>query len=147
MGTRWDPLAAGVLRLPSGRLVRGRGLSRPLPSGLLPDWGAYLFGEPPPSVGWESIWVRWPDFGLPDDNSEFAAAVRELWDRSIRERVEVACYGGHGRTGTALACAAILDGVPADSAVAYVREHYDQGAVETEAQADYVLRFDSMSRD
>jgi len=32
--------------------------------------------------------------------------------------------GGRGRTGTALACIAILDGVPARQAARYVREHY-----------------------
>src|SRR6185437_11291659 len=35
-----------------------------------------------------------------------------------------ACLGGRGRTGTALARIAILDGVPARQAVRYVREHY-----------------------
>ena len=38
---------AGVLRLPSGRLVRGRGLSRPLPEGPAPAFGLYLLGRDP----------------------------------------------------------------------------------------------------
>ena len=38
---------------------------------------------------------------------------------------------GRGRTGTAVACLAILDGVPSSMAVAFVREHYHPGAVET----------------
>lgn len=50
---------------------------------------------------------------------------------AVEERVEIACAGGRGRTGTALACLAALDGVPACEAVAYVREHYDPRAVET----------------
>ena len=29
--TAWDPAADGVVALPSGRLVRGRSLGRPLP--------------------------------------------------------------------------------------------------------------------
>jgi len=45
-------------------------------------------------------------------------------DRAVGERVEVACLGGRGRASTALACIAILDGVPARQAVRYVREHY-----------------------
>jgi protein-tyrosine phosphatase len=40
-------------------------------------------------------------------------------------RVEVACGGGKGRTGTALACIAQLGGVPAGDARAWVRAHYD----------------------
>ncbi len=59
------------------------------------------------------------------------------------ERVELACGRGCGRTGTALACMAILDGVPPPEAVAYVREHYDQRAVETPWQRRYVTRFPS----
>ncbi|WP_241249024.1 protein-tyrosine phosphatase family protein [Agrococcus sp. KRD186] len=55
--------------------------------------------------------------------------------------MEVACVGGRGRTGTALACIAILDGVPAGSAVAFVREHYHPRAVETLWQRRYVHRF------
>ena len=57
------------------------------------------------------------------------------------ERVEIACSGGHGRTGTALACLAVLDGVPSHQAVAYVREHYAPRAVETPWQRRFVSRF------
>jgi len=45
----------------------------------------------------------------------------ELWRRAETERVEVACTGGRGRTGTALACMAVLDGVPATDAGASSR--------------------------
>jgi protein-tyrosine phosphatase len=59
----------------------------------------------------------------------------------VAERVEIACAGGHGRTGTALACLAILDGVPGTEAVAFVREHYYSHAVETPGQRRYVSRW------
>lgn len=59
----------------------------------------------------------------------------------MAERVEIACEGGHGPTGTALACLAVLDGVPNREAVAYVREHYSPRAVETPWQRRCVLRF------
>jgi len=52
--------------------------------------------------------------------------------------VEVACSGGRGRTGTTLACLAVLDGVPAIDAVRYVRQHYHPRAVETPWQRRYV---------
>jgi len=67
-------------------------------------------------------------------------ALREAWHRVTNERVELAC-GGRGRTSTALACPAVLDGVPAAEAVAYVREHYDLRALETPWQRRYVARF------
>ena len=141
MGETWDPAAPGVLRLPSGRLVRGRSLRRPLPAGAVPEFGVYLLGAEPPPVQWESRWLRWPDFGLPADRDAAARALDEIWRRAAEERVEVACAGGRGRTGTALACLAVLDGLPAEKAVAFVRAHYDRHAVETLWQRRYVARF------
>ena len=138
---RWEPGDAGVLRLPSGRLIRGRGLRRPLPSGPVPTFGVYLLGEEPPEFGWTSAWIRWPDFRLPPDPGYAAGVLRDAWGRSEGERVEIACGGGRGRTGTALACIAILDGVPAAGAVAFVREHYHPRAVETPWQRRFVRGF------
>ena len=137
----WDPTGPGILALPSGRLVRGRGLRRPLPPGPVPEFGVYLLGAEPAPVAWESRWLRWPDFRLPADRALAEKLLGEAWERAADERVEVACGGGKGRTGTALACLAVLDGVPADQAVAYVRRHYDPKAVETGGQRRYVAGF------
>jgi protein-tyrosine phosphatase len=137
----WDSAANGVLRLPSGRLVRGRGLRRPLPPGPTPTFALYLLGAEPPPVEWEARWLRWPDFGLPADPAATRQALEEAWTKAETERVEVACAGGQGRTGTALACLAILDGVPSKEAVSYVREHYLARAVETPWQRRFVARF------
>jgi protein-tyrosine phosphatase len=140
----WSPYAPGVLRLPSGRLVRGRGLRRPAPDRpepTPPEFGVYLLSNPPAPLDWESRWIRWPDFWLPTDRDAAEEALREAWKRAAKERVEVACPGGRGRTGTALACLAVLDGVPPQQAVAYVRRQYDRRAVETPWQRRYVTRF------
>lgn len=141
MTETWTSTGTGVLRLPSGRTVRGRGLRRPLPPGQTPDYAVYLLGRQPPEVPWEARWLRWPDFRLPSSRAEAAAVLGEAWERAGDERVEFACLGGRGRTGTALACLAVLDGVPPDRAVRYVREHYDPHAVETPWQRRYVRRF------
>jgi protein-tyrosine phosphatase len=141
MAELWDPSAPGVLRLPSGRLVRGRGLRYPLPDGARPELGVYLLRRQPPALPWESRWIRWPDFGLPADEAEVLPALTEAWRRAAAERVELACDGGRGRTGTALACLAILDGVPNSGAVAFVRKHYHRHAVETPWQRRYVVRW------
>ncbi|MEU7282569.1 protein-tyrosine phosphatase family protein [Streptomyces sp. NPDC045431] len=141
MTETWNANDPGVLRLPSGRLVRGRGLRKPLPAGPTPTYAVYLLGKQPPEVPWETRWLRWPDFRLPGDRPQAAAVLREAWKRAADERVEIACGGGRGRTGTALACLAVLDGVPADEAVEYVRRHYDRHAVETPWQKRYVRRF------
>jgi protein-tyrosine phosphatase len=141
VGMGWHCDDPGVLALPSGRLVRGRGLRRPLPDGPVPDFGVYLLGSPPPETPWESRWLRWPDFRLPADRELAAATLREVWERAGTQRVEVACGGGRGRTGTALACLAVLDGVPPGEAVAFVRAGYDRRAVETPWQRRYVRSF------
>src|SRR5690242_617081 len=137
----WAAGAPGVVRLPSGRLVRGRGLRRPLPAGPTPGFAVHLVGRRPPAVPWESRWVRWPDFRLPTDAGQLRAALVEALDRAGTGRVELACGGGRGRTGTALACLAVLDGVPADEAVGWVRQRYDRRAVETRGQDRFVRGF------
>ena len=142
----WDVAGAGVLRLPSGRLVRGRGLRRPLPPGPEPTFAVYLRNKPPPAVAWQARWVRWPDFWLPRDQAHARDVLREAWERALNERVEIACPGGRGRTGTALACLAIIDGLPPEQAVAFVRQHYDPHAVETPWQKRYAAHFPTPRR-
>lgn len=137
----WSASDPGVMVLPSGRLLRGRGLRQPMPNGLAPDFGIYLLSRQPQPMPWATRWVRWPDFRLPADRDDAQDALAEAWRRAAIERVEVACGGGRGRTGAALACMAVLDGVPAAEAVPYVRKHYDPRAVETPWQRRYVARF------
>ncbi|MFD4179192.1 protein-tyrosine phosphatase family protein [Streptomyces anulatus] len=137
----WNAADPAVLALPSGRLVRGRGLRNPVPTGPEPDFAVYLLGRTPPPVAWESRWLRWPDFRLPADRAAARDLLEEVWERAAGARVEVACGGGMGRTGTALACLAVLDGVPADEAVAFVRDGYHPRAVETPWQRRYVRNF------
>jgi protein-tyrosine phosphatase len=112
-----------------------------MPDGATPTFGLYLLGEEPPATAWPGRWIRWPDFRLPTDRADARDALVEAWRQSETERVEVACHGGRGRTGTALACLAVLDGVPASAAVEFVRAHYDAKAVETPWQRKYVERF------
>ena len=141
MDLTWDATTPGVLILPSGRLVRGRGLRGPVRAGAQPELGLYLLGHAPAPMPWDTWWVRWPDFRLPVDAGVAQEALREVWRRAGQERVEVACRGGRGRTGTALACLAVLDGVPPGAAVAFVRRHYDARAVELPWQRRFVARF------
>ena len=137
----WVPGHRGVVALPSGRLVRGRALRRPLPEGAAPEFGLYLRMRPPDGMPWPSRWLCWGDFRLPSDRSGAQDALRDVWERAEHQRVEVACDGGHGRTGTALACLAVLEGVPAHEALAWTRLHYDRRAVETPWQRRYVEQF------
>jgi hypothetical protein len=127
----WPDSTRGLLELPSGLRVRGRGIRRPMPPGPAPEFGVYLLGGPPPPVAWESRWVPWPDMWLPRRPSQLRDVLAEIHERAGTERVEVACAGGRGRTGTTLACLAVMDGIPRRQAVTYVRRHYDKHAVET----------------
>lgn len=103
----------------------------------------YLLGKQPPVVEWDARWVRWPDFRLPSDDGEARDALVEVLARSGDERVEIACGGGRGRTGTALACLAILDGIAPSEAVAFIRANYHRKAVETPWQKRYVRRWNN----
>ncbi len=135
---RW-PDGPGVVELPDGRRVRGRGLRKPLPAGEVPTFGLYLTGRDPGPFAWEHRWVQWPDFRTPTSSSDAVSALRGAYDRCETERVEIFCGGGVGRTGTALAVIAILAGVPRTDAVAWVRREYDKHAVETPWQRRWVL--------
>lgn len=132
----WE-LGDGVVELPDGRRVRGRAVRRHA-GGPDPEYGVYLLGSDPMLTGWPYRWVRWPDFGLPRDRDDALVALREAHRRAASERVEVACLGGIGRTGTALAVLAILSGVAPGDAVAWVRTHYHRHAVETPAQRRWI---------
>jgi hypothetical protein len=135
-------LGPGVVELPDGARLRGRGLRTGVPPDPAPEWALYLRGRRPGEVRWPSRWLRWPDFWVPLSAEEARSAFEEAHRRAAAgQRVEVACGGGVGRTGTALACIAQLGGVPADDAIAWVRKHYDARAVETPWQRRWVRRF------
>lgn len=120
----------GVVELPGGARVRGR---RPGAPASPADRAVVLGSGPLPP--WPARRVRWPDFWVPLDRDDILAALTEALDRArAGERVEAACRGGVGRTGTALAALAVLDGLPADDAVRWVRERYSPRAVETPGQ-------------
>ncbi|MER7460628.1 protein-tyrosine phosphatase family protein [Micromonospora sp. NPDC126480] len=117
----------GVVLLPSGAAVRGRRVGDEVPPA---DFALLL--APGPVPAWPHRRIRWPDFWVPVDRADAIDALREALRRArAGERVEVACKGGTGRTGTALAALAILDGLPPEDAVTWVRRHYRPRAVET----------------
>jgi protein-tyrosine phosphatase len=117
----------GVVELPSGAHVRGRRLSDPAEP---LDFTLVLGRGPAPA--WPHRRLRWPDFWVPADTDDALDALREAHARATAgESVEAACSGGVGRTGTALAALAVLDGLAPDDAVRWVRERYHRRAVET----------------
>jgi len=105
-----------------------------------PDYGLYLDSrwQPP----WDHDHIDWPDFGVPVNTEAAAVAFSIVLERARSgQDVEVGCRGGHGRTGTALACLAVLAGHPARDAVAWVRSSYCAKAVETPEQEAFIAAF------
>lgn len=128
------------VRFPDGTVVRALALSERKAED--PDRGYGLYFDPKWRPSWEADLVDWEDFGLPGDFDRAAEQIRQAFLRAKRgDRVEIGCIGGLGRTGTALACMAILAGVPADHAVPWVRFNYNAHAVENHAQAQWVHWF------
>lgn len=127
---------AGLVTLPTGLRVRGRRLSDAVSPA---DFALLLADGPVP--GWPHRRVRWPDFWIPSDRADALDALHEAHRRAQSgERVEVACRGGIGRTGTALAALAVLDGLPAGQAVDWIRSNYHHRAIETPWQRRWLRR-------
>jgi hypothetical protein len=116
----------GLLVLPSGIRVRGRALGDPAAPA---DFSLVLARGPVPV--WEHRRIRWPDSWVPTDRDDALDGIREAHRRAhAGERIEAACRGGYGRTGTALAALVIFDGHDPLDAVAWVRRSYNRRAVE-----------------
>lgn len=143
----------GAITLPDGTPVRGRGHRRPVPPGPSPTYGLYL-GRPPGATrrfwdrapawrpDWPADWIDWPDFRIPRDSEAAATLIEHAYSLArAGQLVEVACGGGTGRTGTVIACMAVLAGHPADDAVRWTREHYRRHAVETPGQRRWITWF------
>lgn len=137
----WSKTTVGLVALPGGRYVRGRALKDGPPKDAeIPEFGVYLASRPYAEAKWESRWIRWPDFRAPHSSSDAIAALRDAYERSASLKVEIACAGGTGRTGTAMAILARYAGVPPAEAVAWVRANYRSRAVETPGQRRFAAR-------
>ena len=96
-----------------------------------------LIAPPMPQVR-----IDWPDMGVPGllDADWWQQLVSVITGRDKRLALGIACYGGHGRTGTAAAILGVLLGhIPeGECPVQWVRKHYCSKTVESAAQLDYV---------
>jgi hypothetical protein len=110
-----------------------------------PDFGLYLDHRWSPP--WPHAHLDWPDFGVPADAELVVTALADPLERARHdERVELGCLGAHGRTGTALAVAAVLCGVAPQEAVEWVRATYCDQAIETAEQEAFVATIDGDRR-
>lgn len=128
------------MEFPDGSRVRGAGLAERDTNRRWREHGLYLDARWAPS--WPSELIDWPDLGTPTDDVAAARAIRRAFEHArAGAKVEVGCAAGIGRTGTVLACMAVLAGVASDEAVGWVRHHATPRAVETSAQERWVRRF------
>jgi protein tyrosine phosphatase len=106
----------------------------------IPDFALYA----------DSVWVtksrnefiNWPDFGAPKFPTLAIAQISSAYSLAETYEVEIGCIGGHGRTGTILACMAILDqGLNPQEAIDFTRINYCHHAIETDSQEAYVKFF------
>jgi len=84
-----------------------------------------------------------PDFGLPDEAPLRAVLTQmlEAMRAAPADAYHIGCKAGIGRTGTVMACLAIMAGAAEGDPVAWLRAGYNQAAIETPAQEDFVRRF------
>jgi protein-tyrosine phosphatase len=125
------------VRFPDGTTIRALSVYERKEHDPERDFGLYMDRR------WEPTWpaevIAWPNFGVPEDGDRAAAQIERAFARAkAGERVETGCRVGLGRTGTVLACMAVLAGVPASEAVGWVRRNYKPGAVETPEQEEWV---------
>jgi hypothetical protein len=105
-----------------------------------PDFGLYLDRNWAPT--WNAVVIPWKDFRPLKDPETLFREIRLAFERArTGQWVEVGCLAGCGRTGTVLACMAVLSGVPAGEAVNWVRSNYDQDAIETANQFELIDQF------
>lgn len=77
------------------------------------------------------------DMDAPEDPEAFKRLIDWIKEQVVAgKKVHVGCIGGHGRTGTVLAALVSLFGEP--DAIAYVRKHYCQKAVESGTQVKFL---------
>jgi protein-tyrosine phosphatase len=139
--SQWQA-GAGVVEFPDGRTVRGRALRAPMQPGEIPEFGVYLLRRESAPMHWPSVWIKWPDLACPSDRKHALVVLADAFERARNERVEVACTGGRGRTGTAMAAISVMAGIPPTEAVAWVRSHYLPKAVEMPWQRRWISSLD-----
>ncbi len=89
-----------------------------------------------------SLFVNWPDFGAVSNRSLATVTAWVVNKVKAGERVEIGCYGGHGRTGTLAAALGVTYGLSAVEAVARVRKSYCDHAVESKAQEELLVEWE-----
>jgi len=107
---------------------------------------AYFIGcgiTPPKEEGvlWPFVAADWPDMGVLPANEQSALLDFTIKNIKAGKRVEIACMGGHGRTGTLLAMLRVLLGkMEPKEAIESLRADYCNKVVEGSKQIEAVYK-------
>jgi len=144
---KFTALASGLMDRPKD------GIPGPEP---WPDAGIYLdrqwFGhlgglasagvEAPIDPWWPFIVVDWTDQAALEADYYATLVDTAVEMLEAGQRVEIACQGGHGRTGTLLAgILAKVESLPAREAIDTLRKRYCKQAVESHAQVKQIYEY------
>jgi protein-tyrosine phosphatase len=131
----------GRLALPlDGRLISISGG----PFDAMPEGARGLCLEADAARIGEAEWrLDVPDYGVPDEAALRAvlAQMLEAMRAAPNDAYHIGCKAGIGRTGTVMACLAIMAGAVEGDPVAWLRAVYFQGAIETPGQEAFVRSF------
>ena len=131
----------GRLELPlDGKLISISGG----PFDAMPEGARGLCLEAGAARAAEAEWqLDVPDYGVPDEAGLRAilAQMLEAMRTAPDGAYHIGCKAGIGRTGTVMACLAIMAGAVEGDPVAWLRAAYFQGAIETPGQEAFVRGF------
>jgi hypothetical protein len=92
-----------------------------------------------------SLYIGWPDFGVIELNMLSEAVEWALpYLHNKDSIIEIACMGGHGRTGTFVAALMIREGWAVVDTMAYIRGGYCTKAIESPAQEDLLTAYSNL---
>lgn len=89
----------------------------------------------------KEINLDWPDGSIPIISIQFWKDLKDHLEKA-KSKMLIFCLGGHGRTGTAIACIMVACGWEADTAMQWIWDNYCKEAIETKGQEEYVRRVD-----
>ena len=89
-----------------------------------------------------AMYIRWPDMGIipvKDYSEVIVWCMTRVME--IDAKLEIGCYGGHGRTGTVLAGLLVYNGIDGHDAIKEVRTRYCDRAIESKSQEDLIVEY------
>lgn len=129
-----------AIEIVDGFYVHCSSVNYKLDDEVQPDFGLYADYSWSPT--WRNEFINWPDYRIPKDKDIALVQIADAFERILNgEMVEIGCIGGHGRTGTILACLYLLgqNGTATHKdAYKYVKENYCSSAIESDTQEWFI---------